>query len=155
MLETAWIPPIYVKRPGWAIFWSEKRVHLAAFKKGPINALALQVRPESGFTFGTGTQTQKSQFEQPFTSRDLGPQAWTFWQSLSYIADKQKDRKLLWLNFDETSVAYAPQCPTGCIVSRKHWKVNPHCTVRKEALGIKPGQTLEPFSTVFFWPKGC
>ena len=69
---------------------------------------------------------------KPCTSRNLGPQVWTFWQSLSYIAEKYKDRKLLWLNFDETSVAYAPQCPTGRIVSRKHWKINPHCTVRKE-----------------------
>ena len=131
MLETAWILPIYVKRPEWAFFWSEKQVHMAAFKKGPIDALVLKVRPESGFTFGTGTQTQKSHFEQPFTSRDLGPQVWTFWQSLRHSVR-------LGASFLEAlegqSTLHSAQRGLGC----------------QARLNL-----LEPFSTVLFWPKGC
>ena len=54
---------------------------------------------------------------------------------LSYVVSKDHSKPVLWLNFDETAVAWSPEALRGCVVSRKEWKgqvKGPHRKVRKD-----------------------
>lgn len=46
-----------------------------------------------------------------------------FWRSIAYVTAKFSHQELVWINFDETSVAVCPQCPKGCIVD--DWQAHP------------------------------
>ena len=57
---------------------------------------------------------------------------------MSYVTAKchALEQEPLWLNLDETSVSYSPDCCQGCVVAKSHWcnmhPAGPHRRVRPD-----------------------
>ena len=57
---------------------------------------------------------------------------------LAFLAAQDDTRPIVWMSFDETSVACAPSTQSGCVVSTQHWRSRrsyvsgPHRKIKKE-----------------------
>ena len=54
----------------------------------------------------------------------FAPKAAVFWRTPRFLEDKNKRKKILYLNLDETSIGFAPQRPSGLVVAKEARKRN-------------------------------